>query len=105
MTAKFGTKDSTKIWENSLKKIWNTVERSEKQEMLLTTATRLIHTPPNQLPGWNGSNLPNNNVTLLWAAANNLYGSMWNSKQYELEAAESSDLSNMNTDDSTANLN
>ena len=31
MTAKLGTKDSTKIWENSLKKIWNTVERSEKQ--------------------------------------------------------------------------
>ena len=30
---------------------------------------------------------------------------MWNSKQYELESAESSDLSNMNMDNSTANLN
>ena len=99
ITAGLGTNNSTMKWETSLHNIWNTAERSENQERLQITALRLILTTPDLLPGWNGSSLYQNNITLLWSASNNLYGSIWSANHDSTVTEEGTARSNMVEDE------
>ena len=103
ITAKLGTNDSTLTWETSLQYIWNTGIRSENQERLLTTSIRLTLTSPDLLPGWNGSSLYHNPITLLWSAANNLYGSIWRANHDSRVAEDNLGRAKMNEDENPTN--
>jgi len=59
---------------------------------------KLIHTPPQLPPGWNGSSLYSNNITLLWSATQKLLGSFWQTRLVDHNYEEVHDPTEMDTD-------
>ena len=98
VSSKLGSSELTTVWEDTITKIWDTKERSEQQELLLTTAVKLIHTPPQVLPGWNGLSLYSNNITLLWSATHKLLGSIWQTNPEESNKEKVTDHTDMEID-------
>ena len=73
-------------------------DQNGKTRFTTKTAAKLIHTPPQLLPGWNGASLYSNNITLLWSATHRLLGSFWITRQPGQNNKEGIDPTNMEID-------
>ena len=50
---KLGNESSSIPWENTIMKLWNSINRSDIEQQLLSVFIRLGKTQPSQMPGWN----------------------------------------------------
>ena len=63
--------------EKSIKGLLENRDRSKDENIFIATTIRLAKTRPERLPGWNDNGLPINLITVCWAAANRIFGSLW----------------------------
>ena len=67
---RMGDESSSIPWENTIIELWNSKNRSDKEELLLSVLIRLGKTPPMSMPGWNTDRgLPRSMVSMAWLAA------------------------------------
>ena len=82
MNKKMGSDSSSIPWENTIINLWDSENRSENEENLLSVLIRLGKTPPQCMPGWNkDTGLPFSTVNLAWVAAQLKFGNLWREKK------------------------
>ena len=76
-------------------KLWNSNNRSEKEQLLLSVLIRFGKTHPSMLPGWDkDTGLPFCTINVAWLAAQLKFGNLWRIKEKRI--SEEEDQSNIN---------
>ena len=63
--------------EKSIEGLLKNKDRSKEENIFIATTIQLAKTRPERLPGWSDNGLPINLITVCWAAANRIFGSLW----------------------------